>query len=1173
MKYNNYAHVELKITSKNKNDIGNSANYKNLAQWNDSIQGNVTTVGSNGNSSYYGLFDTSGQVYEWTDDSDIEYAELKVCRGGCYADLHPFNISKDHRQKFHYNTMLNEGFFGFRVASISNPYNFNNFVDVAHTGNLPDKCDENLFGVVNYNYKINKYLVTNNEYCSFLNTIDPEGNNNHYLYDIRMNSSPIGGISLIDCNSSGSKYVVKINMHNKPVTFITWLMSVKYINWLHNNKLSLINTIYSGAYNLIDNSIINFNINSTEMSSNILSENDQKIVTNQQFVVLDDDNYILYNTSRESTAKYFLPNEDEWYKAAYFDPTISSYWKYGTKSNIDPYAIIANSSGSGTYAEGFHNNTKTFPLLINKITNEIFSSEPVTAITQCPIISVSGSSAGSGITHFLNYNISELVYGVEYSYDLSSSLSNWPVKIIPLSGKFVPYDNTYDLNVIAQFCPKNYKDISICDTNIDHINYSSNNDYFLNASLRLAAPAWVCENETISNYNIFVDDLPTINKLSYLNIEFLDSRDNTIIVSGNVCCHPIPIVVSVSGHVPGDSYQYELTSSSNKISFIPHSGKVAFGDQVGKITAYAIGLSNNTNNIAVLTATITNTEDISITSTDQVVLQCLGDCEKSCDNYANFANRARWGYCPGDDCDKSPVPRLFGSVTTVGTNGGPGPYGTYDMDGNVFEIVHIGDPKTSTSYRSRGGSFKNNFVGKSITSSIATDDDIGFRIGSYTNPYNYNNMLYIYDTGLVPGQFSSSIGNAPDTNGLGSVNYSYQINKYPVTNCDYIKFLNSVASTGVTLAQSNFVYSPLMSGCYGGIDRKELVSGAHFVYSVQQCMDNKPVRFLPANASLRYVNWLHNHQINAWSSTTTGVYVVGSGTNTVTSGNRALCAEYFIPSEDEWYKAAYYKGSNAGDVNAGYWNYSTMASINPDPVTATDCGDGFTAEDCIQTTPTLASCGCANIVCPSGQIVDPITCLCVNPPICIPQTGCQPSSIYLDIKTNVSGYAFYLDQIVDVSIPELTGTIKPTCAGGHACNRTIFKPILEFPDGSKVEANRNISMNNTGGPGDGIQIPVPGFASKHIFDRTDCFSFNLPNSGSVSGVSLGLDCKISSSQCHDGVTFVVLVGERLDNNDKILIFSSCLAPDQLKPIGTIDCPNNPPDYCYNINLTYSNLIP
>ena len=48
-------------------------------------------------------------------------------------------------------------------------------------------------------------------------------------------------------------------------------------------------------------------------------------------------------------------------------------------------------------------------------------------------------------------------------------------------------------------------------------------------------------------------------------------------------------------------------------------------------------------------------------------------------------------------------------------------------------------------------------------------------------------------------------------------------------------------------------------------------------------------------------------------------------------------ATYYIPTENQWYKAAYYKG---GGTNAGYWNYATQSDTAPTAVTAGSTGIG-----------------------------------------------------------------------------------------------------------------------------------------------------------------------------------------------------------------------------------------
>jgi sulfatase modifying factor 1 len=93
----------------------------------------------------------------------------------------------------------------------------------------------------------------------------------------------------------------------------------------------------------------------------------------------------------------------------------------------------------------------------------------------------------------------------------------------------------------------------------------------------------------------------------------------------------------------------------------------------------------------------------------------------------------------------------------------------------------------------------------------------------------------------------------------------------------------------------------------------------------------------------RVANWLHNgaqtYEITSASDTApqnTGAYTLG----TRTSGNavaRNAGARFYIPTEDQWYKAAYYKG---GGKNAGYWNYATQSDSVPTPVTAGTTGVG-----------------------------------------------------------------------------------------------------------------------------------------------------------------------------------------------------------------------------------------
>ena len=56
--------------------------------------------------------------------------------------------------------------------------------------------------------------------------------------------------------------------------------------------------------------------------------------------------------SRNTGATYFIPSENEWYKAAYFDPSNSTYWTYPTQSNSTPMAgLSATGTNNANYGE------------------------------------------------------------------------------------------------------------------------------------------------------------------------------------------------------------------------------------------------------------------------------------------------------------------------------------------------------------------------------------------------------------------------------------------------------------------------------------------------------------------------------------------------------------------------------------------------------------------------------------------------------------------------------------------------------------------------------------------------------------------------------------------------------------------------------------------------------
>jgi len=182
-----------------------------------------------------------------------------------------------------------------------------------------------------------------------------------------------------------------------------------------------------------------------------------------------------------------------------------------------------------------------------------------------------------------------------------------------------------------------------------------------------------------------------------------------------------------------------------------------------------------------------------------------------------------------------------------------------------------------------------------------------------------------------PGNVNDTINTGTNPN-YGAVADSFQIMKFEFTNQQYTEFLNSVDPNGTN---PNSVYKANMgSNARGGISfTSGNASGSK--YAAKTNMGDKPVNYVSWFDAARVSNWLMNGATGT-SSMETGAYTLNNATTgtapAVNSG-----ATFYIPTENQWYKAAYYKG---GSTNAGYWTYATQSNTDPTAVTAGLTGIG-----------------------------------------------------------------------------------------------------------------------------------------------------------------------------------------------------------------------------------------
>jgi hypothetical protein len=150
-------------------------------------------------------------------------------------------------------------------------------------------------------------------------------------------------------------------------------------------------------------------------------------------------------------------------------------------------------------------------------------------------------------------------------------------------------------------------------------------------------------------------------------------------------------------------------------------------------------------------------------------------------------------------------------------------------------------------------------------------------------------------------------GNAADTTGRGSVSYIYNIGKYEVSRDVVIK-ASTAGGLGVTLGDMTSLGGNGLNRAATSISWNEAARIVNYL--------NTSLGYEPA---YNFTSSGYNANITSWTSS----YYGYNPSNVF----RSSLAYFFLPSLDEWYKAAYYDPNKSG--GPGYWKYPTMSNTAP----------------------------------------------------------------------------------------------------------------------------------------------------------------------------------------------------------------------------------------------------
>jgi formylglycine-generating enzyme required for sulfatase activity len=181
------------------------------------------------------------------------------------------------------------------------------------------------YGIVNHDYRMGTYEITNDQWNKFVAS-----------YGVVTGTSSQSGYG-------SSFYDWHTGTTTVPTNSVSWFEAAQFVNWLntstgHQAAYKFTGTPHTGDYTFVDWAV-------------------------------GDAGYDVTNPYRNQNAHYFLPNEDEWVKAAYWNGT--TLQTYATKAGDTLHQGNGTNGGWNYYDNGYATNPPYGPWTVGSGSQEL----------------------------------------------------------------------------------------------------------------------------------------------------------------------------------------------------------------------------------------------------------------------------------------------------------------------------------------------------------------------------------------------------------------------------------------------------------------------------------------------------------------------------------------------------------------------------------------------------------------------------------------------------------------------------------------------------------------------------------------------------------------------------------------------------------------------------------